>query len=71
MADRNDADQGVRKDPDHWATGEEPATASQRSYLQTLAQDTGRDIDENLTKADASKLIDELRAQSPRLDDES
>ena len=71
MADRNDADQGVRKDPDDWATGDEPATASQRSYLETLAQDTGRDIDEDLSKADASKLIDELRAQSPRVDDES
>jgi hypothetical protein len=47
-------------------------TASQRSYLETLAQDTGEQVEDNLTKAEASKLIDELRQRSPRVnaDDE-
>ena len=35
-------------------------TGPQASYLRTLAQDTGRDIPEDLSKAEASKLIDEL-----------
>jgi len=56
-----------QKDPDEWKTGDEPMTAAQRSYLETLAQDVGETIDENLTKAEASKLIDELRERSPRL----
>ena len=42
-------------------------TAAQRSYLETLCHDTGDTFDENLTKAEASKLIDELRKRSPRL----
>ena len=58
---------GLQKDPDEWKTGDEPATASQRSYLDTLAQDTGEQVNENLTKAEASKLIDELRQRSPRV----
>jgi hypothetical protein len=57
----------LQKDPDEWKTGDEPMTASQRSYLETLAQDTGVQIEEGLTKAEASKLIDELRQRSPRL----
>ena len=55
------------KDPDEWKTGDEPMTPAQRSYLNTLVQDTGETVDENLTKAEASKKIDELRTESPRL----
>jgi hypothetical protein len=58
---------GLQKDPDEWKTGDEPMTASQRSYLETLAQDTGEQVEETLTKAEASKLIDELRQRSPRV----
>jgi hypothetical protein len=61
---------GLRKDPDEWKTGDEPMTPSQRSYLDTLAQDTGETVAENLTKAEASKLIDELRQRSPRVNGE-
>jgi hypothetical protein len=57
------------KDPDDWTTGDEPMTGAQASCLNTLAQDTGRDIPEGLSKADASKLIDELQTQSPRASD--
>jgi hypothetical protein len=69
MTTQNDPQQHVplQKDPDDWKTGDEPMTASQRSYLETLAQDTGETVDENLTKAEASKRIDELRDRSPRV----
>ena len=50
------------KDPDQWKTGDDPATPSQRSYLETLATQAGEDVeDTDLTKAEASKRIDELR----------
>jgi hypothetical protein len=60
---------GLQRDPDEWKTGDEPMTAAQRSYLATLAAETGETVDDNLTKAEASKLIDELRERSPRLTD--
>jgi hypothetical protein len=63
-------DQAVRKDPDDWKSGDEPMTPAQRSYLETLARDTGESVDEHLSKAEASKLIDQLRARSPRVQDE-
>ena len=64
----NDTDQpGLQRDPDQWKTGDEPMTPAQRSYLETLCRDTGEEFDESLSKADASKRIDELRDRSPRL----
>lgn len=54
-------------DPDEWKTGDEPMTASQRSYLETLSREAGEEVDDTLSKAEASKRIDELRARSPRL----
>jgi hypothetical protein len=62
----SDPTAAAEKDPDQWVTGDEPMTGAQASYLSTLAQDTGRDIPDQMTKADASKLIDELRSQSDR-----
>ena len=58
---------GLQRDPDDWKTGDEPMTDAQRSYLETLCRETGEDFDETLSKADASKRIDELRERSPRL----
>jgi Protein of unknown function (DUF3072) len=64
----NDTDQpGLQRDPDEWKTGDEPMTDAQRSYLETLCRETGEEFDETLSKADASKRIDELRERSPRL----
>ena len=60
----------VQKDPDTWVTGDEPATPSQLSYLETLAQDSGTEVPGDLTKARASELIDELQQKSPRLSDD-
>jgi len=61
------AQAGLQRDPDEWKTGDEPMTAAQRSYLETLCRETGEELDESLSKADASKRIEELRARSPRL----
>ncbi len=56
----------MEKDPDDWTTGDEPMTGAQRSYLHTLAEQAGREVPEELSKADASRLIDELREQTGR-----
>jgi hypothetical protein len=56
------------KDPDEWTTGEEPMTGAQESYLHTLATEAGEDVPEDLTKAEASKRIDELREKTGRAD---
>lgn len=56
----------AEKDPDTWVTGAESMTGAQHSYLKTLADEAGEPIDENLTKAEASKKIDELREQTGR-----
>ncbi|MCO5997199.1 DUF3072 domain-containing protein [Actinoallomurus rhizosphaericola] len=57
----------VEKDPEDWATGDEPMTGPQESYLRTLAREAGEDVPENLSKAQASELIDELQGRSKRL----
>jgi len=61
------AQPALQRDPDEWKTGDEPMTDAQKSYLQTLCRETGQEFDDSLSKADASKLIDELRERSPRL----
>ncbi len=54
------------KDPADWTTGDEKMTGAQRSYLKTLSEEAKVDFDDNLTKAEASKRIDELQAQTGR-----
>lgn len=54
------------KDPDDWKTGDEEMTGAQRSYLQTLAEEAGEEVDLDLTKAEASKKIDELQQKTGR-----
>jgi hypothetical protein len=54
------------RDPDEWVTGDEEMTAAQRSYLQTLAEEAGEEVDTNLTKAEASKRIEELQQKTGR-----
>jgi hypothetical protein len=56
----------VEKDPSDWVTGDEPMTGAQASYLKTLSEQAGESFDPNLTKADASKRIDELRQKTGR-----
>ena len=47
-------------------TGDEPMTEPQASYLAALAHDSGGEAPEAMTKADGSRLIDELQAESDR-----
>jgi hypothetical protein len=67
MSSDDDDDRGTQdprapqKDPDEWVTGDEPMTRAQASYLQTLATEAGEDFDPGLSKAEASKRIDELQ----------
>ena len=55
-----------QKDPDNWVTGDETMTGAQASYLQTLCEEAGEEFDPNLTKAEASKRIDELQSKTGR-----
>lgn len=57
----------LQRNPDDWKTGDEPMTDAQRSYLETLCRETGEAFDDSLSKAEASKRIDQLRERSPRL----
>ncbi len=54
------------KDPNDWVTGDEPMTGPQASYLQTLCQEAGESFDEGLSKAEASRRIDELQEKTGR-----
>lgn len=54
------------KDPDDWVTGDEPMTGAQSSYLQTLSQEAGEEFDPSLSKAEASRRIDDLQARTGR-----
>jgi hypothetical protein len=54
------------KDPDQWTTGDEQMTGAQQSYLKTLSDEAGENVDENLSKAEASKKIEELQNKTGR-----
>ena len=61
------ADTGnMEKDPADWVTGDEPMTGAQKSYLKTLSVEAHVDFDETLSKAAASRRIDELQHQTGR-----
>jgi hypothetical protein len=53
----------TKKDPDEWVSGDDPMTGAQASYLKTLCEQAGTPelYDDDLTKAEASKRIDEMR----------
>ncbi|MER7622973.1 DUF3072 domain-containing protein [Streptomyces sp. NPDC126503] len=58
--------QDPSKDVEDWVTGDEPATGPQLSYLRTLAREAGEEVPPELTKAEASRMIDRLQGASPR-----
>ena len=59
--------QGTAEKPvEEWTTGDEAMTGPQASYLKTLSHEAGEPFDEHLTKAEASKRIEELQAQTGR-----
>ena len=61
--------QHPQKDPEDWTTGDEPMTEPQASYLETLLQQAGKsedDLDPNLTKRQASEMIENLQKETGR-----
>ncbi len=56
------------RDPRDWKTGDEPMTAAQRSYLETLSTEAGErfDPEEELTKAEAALRIEDLQRKTGR-----
>ena len=65
---KTDPDPGSNaiKDPDDWTTGGEKMTGAQASYLKTLSEEAGEEFDSGLSKADASRRIDELQSKTGR-----
>ena len=61
-----DPNTSAAKDPDDWVTGDEAMTGPQASYLKTLSQEAGEEFDPELSKAEASKKIDELQHETGR-----
>lgn len=55
----------MEKDPDEWVSGDEPMTGAQMSYLKTLSEQAHEPdaYAEDLSKAEASKRIDMLKAK--------
>ena len=67
MAQQNgDDNSNTIKDPADWVTGDEPATGAQESYLNTLAAEANEKVPDELSKADASRKIDELQEKTGR-----
>lgn len=56
----------LEKDPEDWTTAEESMTDAQASYLKTLCEEAGKPFRSNLTKAEASKMIDQLQEETGR-----
>jgi hypothetical protein len=65
MSDR-EQQRNAEKDPSDWVTGDEPMTGPQESYLQTLAREAGDEAPDDLTKAEASQKIEELKDKTGR-----
>lgn len=64
--DDHGAQGSPEKDPADWTTGDEPMTGAQASYLETLAREAGEEVPDGLSKAEASRLIDRLQAETGR-----
>lgn len=65
---KSDPVSNAEKNPDNWTTGDEKMTGAQASYLKTLCEEAGQPekYDNELSKADASKMIDALQEQTGR-----
>jgi Protein of unknown function (DUF3072) len=66
MAEQELRGSNLEKDPDDWKTADEPMTGAQASYLKTLSDQAGEPFDDSLTKAEASKRIDQLQEATGR-----
>jgi len=54
------------RNPDDWITGTEPISDTAKIYLKILSEEAGEGFDENLSKAEASKRIEELQFKTGR-----
>ncbi|MGY3036199.1 hypothetical protein ACVIIV_005369 [Bradyrhizobium sp. USDA 4354] len=55
----------TRKEPKDWVSRDDPMTGAQESYLKTLAEQAHESPPaEELTKAEASELIDKMRQKA-------
>ncbi len=56
------------KDPDQWASGEDPMTGAQASYLKTLSEEAKDEegYEDGISKAEASRRIDALKKKLGR-----
>lgn len=63
--DQTNNPNNTEKNPDDWVSGDEPMTGAQQSYLKTLSDQANEPeaFSEDLTKAEASKSIDDLRGR--------
>ena len=50
----------LERPPEEWKSAGEPMTESQASFLKRLSADAGQEFDPSLSKAAASRRIDEL-----------
>ena len=66
LGSRGGGGDAASKDPSDWVTGDEPMTAAQRSYLDTLAREAGEEVPADLTKAQASAEIERLQRLTGR-----
>lgn len=55
----------TEKDPSDWVSGHDAMTGAQASYLKTLSEelDAPEAFQDDLTKAEASKRIDDLKGR--------
>ncbi|SES13012.1 Protein of unknown function [Tranquillimonas rosea] len=63
---KTDTPSNADKPVGQWTTGDEAMTGAQASYLKTLCEEAGETFDPDLSKADASRRIDELRSATGR-----
>lgn len=61
-----DPGSNTEKPVEDWVTGDEPMTGAQASYLKTLCEEAGEEFSADLTKAEASRRIDALKARTGR-----
>ena len=56
----------MQKKAEDWVSGDDPMTGAQESYLKTLAEQAHKPdpTEQDLTKAEASELIDEMRQKA-------
>jgi hypothetical protein len=70
MTDKRNSEQAdpshMRERPGDQVSDDEPMTGAQRSYLKILCEEAKQPFDENLTKAQASRRIDELHRMTRR-----